>query len=207
MNRFLILIAILCFPLYGATVWQDVNLYSPAASVNQGDTIVVIVEDISQLRYTLDVENKASSSVNSTPDTTITAFLPAVNSTSDITHNDGIKVESRGNLSMRIGASVGAPQNDGTYIIQGTKTYNFNGTANTIAVAGRINPSVLDGSTVKSESVINFQLTINTTTQGINLNLDRQLEEEESASTELTEEEKQQIITDYLERMLNEISK
>lgn len=202
-----VLFLLVCLPLFGATVWQDVNLYTPAPSVNTGDTVTVVVEDVSQLRYTLDIENKSTSSVSSTPDTTITAFLPAVNSNKNITHNDGVKVESRGNLTMRIGASIGARQNDGTYLLQGTKTYVFNGVANTIAVSGRVNPLVMDGSTVKSDSVINFQLTINTATQGLNLNLQRQLEEDATASSELTEEEKQQIITDYLQKMLSELNK
>jgi flagellar basal body L-ring protein FlgH len=191
-----------------ASLWTDINIYTPAASVNAGDSVTVVVEDVSRLRYTLDVENTSSSSVSNTPDTTITGFLPAVSSSKDITHNDGVKVESRGTLSLRVGALIGAQQNDGTYIINGSRTYSFNGVATIISVSGRVNPVNMDGGTVNSNSVIDFQLIINTQTRGTtNLNLQRQLEEDATASTELTEEEKQQIITDYLQRMLEELSK
>ncbi|MFW6366730.1 MAG: flagellar basal body L-ring protein FlgH [Spirochaetota bacterium] len=207
MKRLCILLFVISTTVFAETIWSELNLYTPAATVTQNNTVVIIVDDISQLRYTLDVENETSSSVNTSPDTTITAFLPSVSSSKDISHGDSVNVESRGTLSMKIGASLGARQADGTFPIAGTKSYVFNGVANTIAVSGRINPENMDGAAIQSSSVLDFQLTINTTTQGLNLNLDRQLEEEESASTELTEEEKQLIITDYLERMIEELSK
>lgn len=207
MRALCVLILVFAFSISAETLWQDINMYTPAASVRQGDTVVVQVDDASRLRYTLNVENSNTSSVNSTPDTTITGFLPSVNSNEDISHTNGVNVESRGNLSLSIGASIGALQNDGTFPIQGTKTYVFNGVATTIGVAGRINPADMNGTAIRSESVINFQLRINTTTQGLDLDLARQLEEDESATADLTEEEKQQIITDYLERIIDELSK
>lgn len=210
MKLFACLLLLFFIPLSylpAASLWQEGSLYTPPSALTPGKTLTVIIDDVSRLRYTLDVKSDSADSVVSTPDSSITAYLPAVSSNKDISHSDGMNVESRGNLELKVAVTINQAQADGTYAITGNKSYIFNGVASRIAVSGRINPADLEGNTVRAEKINNFQMSISTTTQGLNMNLARQLGEDESASTDLTEAEKQQIITDYLEKIISELSK
>lgn len=193
--------------LSAASIWQERNIYSAAESLREGDTVTVEINDMSRLRYDLTVDNKNTSAVNTDPDQTITAFLPSVSASKDISNSDNVEISSRSNMTMRIAVSVAGRAANGNYTIQGLRQYVVNGVASGIAVSGEINPKSIQGNTVKSESVINFRMVITTTRQGLGMNLTRQLEQDGTATTDLTEEEKQRIITDYLQKMLDELTR
>ncbi|HRX16336.1 MAG TPA: flagellar basal body L-ring protein FlgH [Spirochaetota bacterium] len=207
MKKFFITLFFLTTVLSAQSLWRESNLYSPRANLVAGETIVVIIDDVSRMRYTLNVENSKSSSVNSVPDTSITAYLPPVNSNRNIKHNDGVKVESRGNLALRLAVTVNNRMDDGTYNVTGAKTYTFNGVSTRMSITGRVHPSSITGGAIRAEKVVNFALNISSATQGLGLNLQRTLEEDESATAEMTEEQKQRIITDYLQKMVDELTK
>lgn len=199
----------ICFAtvIFSASIWREANMYSAADSIKEGDTITVEIQDLSRLRYDLSVDNKNTSAVNSSPDQTITAFLPTVAASKNISNSDTLEISSRSNMSMRIAVSVTGRNANGNYTIQGLRQYVVNGVASGIAITGEINPRSLSANTVSSDSVVNFRMVITTTRQGLGMNLARQLEENATASTELTEEEKQRIITDYLQKMLDELTR
>ncbi|MDA3901587.1 MAG: flagellar basal body L-ring protein FlgH [Spirochaetes bacterium] len=207
MRVFCILAILTSSVLFGQSLWRESNLYSPKQNLVIGETLVVEINDVSRMRYTLNVENSKNSSVNAIPDTTITAYLPPVNSNRNITHQDGVKVESRGNIALRVAVTVNNLQDDGTYTIAGAKSYTFNGVSNQMNVTGRVHPRSIKGNSISADHVVNFALTINSVTRGLGLNLQRTLEEDEPASVELTEQQKQQIITDYLQKMVDELTK
>lgn len=193
--------------LFCASLWQDRNIYSAAESLREGDTITVAIDDLSRLRYDLTVDNKNTSAVNANPDQTITAFLPPVAASKNISNSDNVEMSSRTNMSMKMAVSVTGRGPNGNYTIQGLRQYVVNGVSSGIAISGEINPRSIQGNTVRSESVVNFRMVITTTRQGLGLNLARQLEENGTATMDLTEEEKQRIITDYLQKMLDELTR
>ncbi|HEY1406146.1 MAG TPA: hypothetical protein VF857_06010, partial [Spirochaetota bacterium] len=75
-------------------------------------------------------------------------------------------------------------------------------------VAGTLDPVLLAGRVIRSSDIVNFRLTVDTTKQGLGLNVTRPpLQPNETPKAELTDAEKQRIIIDYLNKMLNELSR
>ena len=73
-------------------------------------------------------------------------------------------------------------------------------------VTGMVDPALLKGRIIDSRNVANFSLTITGVKQGVAVTRPA-LKKDEQASANLTEEEKQKIIIDYLERMLGELTR
>lgn len=204
---FMLIVLISVLPLTADTIWQDRNVYT-SETMNNGDAVIVEIEDISRLRFSVSLENKSNSSVSSEPDIEITAFLPKVSAKKNVDNNDVVKLDGRTNLRLKVTALVTGPSGQGNYNINGYKEYVFNGVLTRFTVTGVVNPQMLSGRTIKSENIINFRLSIIGVRNGLNLNLQRDaIEEGESANADLTEEEKQTIIIDYLTKIINEISR
>ncbi|MBN1500948.1 MAG: flagellar basal body L-ring protein FlgH [Spirochaetes bacterium] len=204
---FIIMIAAAAVQIYGESLWRDRNVYSSEVLVN-GDTVIVAIEDISQLRFSINLESKTNSAISSEPDVNITGFLPKVSASKTFDNKDNLKLDGRTNMRISVATSVTGAAGNGNYNINGYKEYIFNGVLTRFTVTGVINPAMLDGRKIKSENVINFRMDIQSAKSGINLPLQRAaLEEGKSADSTLTEEEKQAIILDYLRKMLNELSR
>lgn len=75
-----------------------------------------------------------------------------------------------------------------------------------MAVTGIIDPVLVKGRQVDSKNVANFRIEIRSTKEGIQIRRPA-LKEEEKAEVKLTETEKQRIIIQYLEKMLNQLSR
>ncbi len=203
----MLIIAAACIQLSGETLWRDRNVYSSENLAN-GDTVIVDIEDISQMRFSINLENKTNTTISSEPDVNITGFLPKVSASKTIDNKDNLKLDGRTNMRITVATSVTGTAGNGTYNINGFKEYVFNGVLTRFTVTGVVNPAMLDGRKIKSENVINFRLNIQSAKSGINLPLERAaLEEGKGADSSLTEEEKQAIILDYLRKMLNELSR
>jgi hypothetical protein len=131
-----------------------------------------------------------------------------VNSKKTIDNNDIVKLDGRTGIRLKVATTVVGAAPQGNYNISGFKEYVFNGVLTRFSVTGIVNPSMLKGRTIKSENIINFRLNILGTKSGLNLPLQRDpIEEGGSASSVLTEEEKQAIIIDYLNKIINELSR
>jgi flagellar L-ring protein FlgH len=195
-------------PLLSASLWRDRNLYKAGESVKVGDVIVVRIDDVTNLTFTMNSNSRSSSDVSSNPDVNITGFLPKINADKKTTTQDRTELSSKGRLTVDIAAQLTARANDGTFTIRGVKEYFFNGVANRFEVSGSVDPALINGRTVSSGDVVNFRLLIAASKQGINMDLKRDpLKPNETPKAELTAEEKQKIILDYLNRMLNELTR
>ena len=73
-------------------------------------------------------------------------------------------------------------------------------------MTGLIDPALVRGRAIDSNSVVDFALEIRGVKQGINLQRPP-LKKDEAANANLTEEEKRQIILDYLRKMLGELTR
>jgi flagellar basal body L-ring protein FlgH len=199
---------IFCSSLQSATLWRDRSLYSSGRDLKVGDVVVVRVNDITRMRFNITMNSKSESNVSSNPDVNITGFLPKITADKKTTAADTTELTSKGDLAIDVAAQITARANDGTYTIQGRKEYSFNGVASRFDVSGTLDPALLNGRVIRSSDVVNFRLVIATTKQGIGINIQRPpLAAGETPKAELTDTEKQQIILDYINKMLNELSR
>ena len=193
--------------LWGESIWQDRNIYASGENLEVGDVLQVQVEDISRMRFNLQLTQDASFSVSSNPDGNLTPFLPPVQSNRNSQTRNSTAVTGRGNMTIQMAARVTEQLADGKYRIQGTRTYSFSGIANIFTVTGIVDPVLLKGRMISSADIANMRLDIRGVKEGAGVNIQRPpLEEDEAASTKLTEEEKQAIIIDYLQKMIGEIT-
>lgn len=200
----LALIACLAGALSAATIWQDRNLYSSDTNLAPGNVIVVAVNDISDLRFTLSFSNQISSAVNANPDATITGFLPKISATKKTTADDRTQMQGKGSLKLTVATRILNRAANGMYAIAGSKTYTFNGASTVITVTGLVDPGLLRGRTIDARHVADFGLEIRGLKEGMALQR-AALKQDETAKSDLTEDEKQKIIVDYLQKMLREI--
>ena len=190
------------------TIWQDRNIYASGTNLNVGDVIVVNINDVSQLRFNLTFNNDNSYNIVSNPDTTITGFLPNIASQKKVTNSEKADLSGKGGLVLTIASRVVNRQADGKLTIAGAREYSFNGKINRFAVTGIVDPELIKGRSILSKNIADFRLEIRGILERGTVNIERQaLQEGEASSTGLTEEEKQRIIIDYLNKMLREMSR
>ena len=200
---YFILIVFGCF-LNAKTIWRDRNPYTSEGDVKVGTVIVIGINDISDMRFTVSMNNKNNSIVSSNPDVTITGFLPRVAATKKINNDDSTQFAGRGKISFSIATRV-LNRVGPMLSVAGSRTYTFNGVTNIITVTGLVDPALMKGRAVDSNSVADFTLEVRGLKQGINIQR-LPLKKDEKADTALTEQEKQIIIIDYLKKMLGELT-
>lgn len=194
--------------LRAASIWSDKNIYSSGESLRVGDIISVNIDDISQMRFTMNLNDSGNFSIRSNPDATITGFLPKVSSEKKITSTDKTDVNEKGTLKIVIGSRITARQNDGKLQVGGAREYSFNGVTSRFTLTGIIDPASVKGGSVRSRDIANLRLEIRGLKEAPGVNIARPpLKPDETASTNLTEEEKQRIIVEYLNKMLKELSR
>lgn len=201
--------ALLLSALTGAnskSIWVDRSLYSPDTELNPGSVLVVNVIDLSDLKYNIEFTTKSNSQVSSVPDAIITGFLPKVTATKKINSGDSGKYAVKNQIKMSIAAVVQNRNAQGLYAITGTKTYRFGGSTSSVMVNGLVDPAIVRGRSIDSSLIADFRIEIRVAADGINLQRQR-LAIDAKASGDLTEQEKQDIIIDYLQKMLREIER
>jgi flagellar basal body L-ring protein FlgH len=166
----------------------------------------VDIRDISEMRFSLSMDNTSKSAVASNPDMTITGFLPKVASDRKVNNQDKTQFQGKGKLTFSLATRVQNRLPNGLFEISGSRTYTFSGVTSIITVAGFVDPAMIKGRNIDSRNVADFTLTIRGVKEGIRLQRDP-LKEGDTASTSLTEQEKQQIIIDYLQKMLGELTR
>ncbi len=190
--------------LSAASLWRDRNIYSPDANLGPGNVIVINVNDISDMRFRVSTSSKSTSDVSSTPDTNITMFLPKANASRKSSGEDRLEFNGKGNMKFSIAARVVNRVQGGMLSVAGTKTYTFNGERSVMTVSGMVDGSMIRGRSIDARNVVDFALEIRGLKPGITLKRDP-LKEDDKASADLTEEEKQQMILNYLQRILGEL--
>lgn len=191
---------------YGATIWQDKDVYSTDTNLQVGDIIIVNVNDFSKLKFDVALNNNTSTDIISNPDMTITGFLPKISANKNIKNNESTNFNGNSKIDISIAARVTEKQNNGFSVINGVRVYTFNGVTNTIQVAGVIDPKLLNSGSIDSGMIADFRIQITGRKEGLTIRK-AQVAEGEKAFTDLTEPEKQQIVIDYLEKMIRELTR
>lgn len=203
---FIIMIVTAGLSLSSATIWQERDIYVADRNLRAGDIIVVNVKDLSKLKFDISLVNNSSANVESNPDVTITGFLPRVSSNRNFKNNDSTNFTGNSKIDMAIASRVVEVQPNGYSVISGTRAYNFNGVLNTFSVAGTVDPRHVSGGIIDSDYVADFRIQITARKDGVTIRKN-QIGPEQTASSELTETEKQQIIIDYLEKVIRELTR
>src|SRR4030043_124973 len=102
---YLILVIFGCI-LNAKSIWKDRNPYATEGDIKVGTVIVVSINDISDMKFTLSMGNKSNAVVSSSPDVTITGFLPKVAATKKINSDDSTQFTGKGKISFSIATRV-----------------------------------------------------------------------------------------------------
>jgi len=192
--------------LKSATIWVDRDIYVADRNLKIGDVIVVSVKDFSRLKFDIALVNNSSSSVESNPDVTITGFLPKVSSNKNTKNNESTNFTGSSKIELAVASRIVELQDNGNSVISGTRTYTFNGVTSTLSVTGIVDPKHVSGGLIDSEFVADFRIQITGRKEGLTIRK-AQIGQDETSSSELTETEKQQIIIDYLEKIIRELTR
>lgn len=202
----LILFLIAGISLNSSTIWVDKDIYIADRNLKVGDVIVVNVKDFSKLKFDMALVNNSSSNVESNPDVTITGFLPKVSANKNTKSNESTNFTGSSRIELAIASRVVELQNNGNSVISGTRIYTFNGVTNTVSVAGIVDPKHVSGGVIDSGYVADFRIQITGRKEGLSIRK-AQIGADGTSSSELTETEKQQIIIDYLEKIIRELTR
>ena len=203
---FCILFLIMPIIIYSRSIWVEKNLYSSGDNLNIGDVITVVINDIGQLQFDVSLKNNTSNSVESNPDINITGFLPNVTGSRSAKSTSDLNYTERRRMSLSVGARVQSIDANGQFVIAGSRVYNIQGTANTVTVNGIIDPTRVRGGFVDSTDVADFRLGIIATSEGIRIRRPP-LEEDESGTLTLTEQEKRDMLIRYFEQMIDSLER
>ncbi len=192
--------------IQAATIWKDKEIYSTDKNLQVGDVIIVYVRDLSKMKFDIALRNNTSSDIASNPDMTITGFLPKIASNKNVKNNESTNFNGNSRIEIAIAARVTERQNNGFSVINGARIYTFNGVTNTIQVAGIVDPKLLNAGSIDSDHVADFRIQIIGRKEGLTIRKG-QVTGTEQAGVNLTEPEKQQIIIDYLEKIIRELTR
>jgi flagellar basal body L-ring protein FlgH len=188
------------------SIWKDRNIYS-SSDLKVGDVLVVNINDVSQMKFSVTVNSDDSFNITSNPDANVTGFLPKVSSSKKMTNADTTSMTGSGNMKVSVAATVTRKLKNGNYEIAGAREYSFNGSASRFLISGVVDPAMVRGRSAQSSDIANFRLEVRGLKEGA-VSLKREkLAEKETAGVKLTEEEKQKIILDYLNKMINALTK
>ncbi len=192
---------------HAENLWRDRNLYSTGQSLKVGDILLVAINDISKMKFTMSVNSDNSFNFTTNPDTSLTSFLPKATASKSSTNKGGTKVSEQGDLKISIPATVTAELKYGKFKVEGARQYSFNGVVSLFNVSGTVDPVFVKGRQVESRDVADLRLSITGLREGAGVDIKRPaLKENESASATLTEAEKQKIIVNYLNKIINELT-
>jgi flagellar basal body L-ring protein FlgH len=202
----IILFMVAASPLISKTIWTDRSLYAPDTEITAGSVLMVNINDVTELKFNVEINSKENADMSLNPDTQITGFLTKAASNRKISSTETGQYAGKSRLRLTVAAAVQARNAQGLYPIIGQRTYSFNGSTTVISVQGLVDPSMIKGRIVDADMVAGFRLDMRVTKEGIELRRAR-LGAEDKSSTDLTEQEKQDIIIEYLQRVLREAAK
>ncbi len=192
--------------LQADTIWRDRNIYASTGNIAQGDVIVVDVMDLSQYKFNMKHRDNTVSDIQSNPDVTITGFLPKVSQNKNFKNNTSTGFEGNTKIAFSIASQVTNVGNNGVISLTGSRTYSLNGTTTTVTVSGNASARMIKAGTISSDKVANFTIAVRSRKDGVTITK-KQIQNNETANSQLTEQEKQRLIIDYIEKIIREMTR
>jgi len=200
-------------PLFSEDIWVDHNPYHPLSSIPEGSIIKIMVDEPVSVEYEYEGSSDENATIKMVPDKDLMNFLPKANSEKSINGKNKVRIRARGRVRFHAAVSIVGKIENGTVRFQGTKSIGAEqGKAEQmITISGRVNVDDITAErTIKSSDVANLVVQIQGLPVAEKKNL--QMKTEESAdpneppkkSAKISEDEKQQMLLDYLNRVIGE---
>ncbi len=195
-------------------LWINHNPYAIEASLVPGSILKLHIDEAVQIEYQYGNLGDEATSVKMVPDKAITDFLPGVSVERSINQKHKKDLRSRGRIKLPMAIRVTQIHNDGSVDFTGRKlvAHENGDTRLDVRVTGSVNRADIGIDRSISSAAV-ADLTLQITGFPVEKNLGLPMKQIPSTdpdkpgttpSAKLTEEEKQQILLDYLNRVLGE---
>ena len=203
MRKFFLLSLIFgCFFLCSATLWDDAagDVYSRKIRYRVNDSIKILIDEKTKLKYTGSSKSLKSTSVNSQGSQVSAVFdvIPSgdINESKESSNKD--EFEYTAQLQGRI-----IDVKDNYVTVSGSKTISVDNKVSRISIHGDVALSDLKGNTVNASDFMDERLEITTAVENAFLPLTDEDFDVSSDVIVLTEEKKRDLLVKYLNKMLN----
>ena len=193
----------------GEDLWEDHNPFSPHR-LAIGAVIKLNVDEPVIVEYSYDAKTDSNAVIKMKPDKKISEFLPPANVDKSIQGLKKIKIKAKGRVKFRMAVSVSKIIDNKTVEFSGTRViaYEAGKARQEIQITGRVNTDdITKKRTVNSSMVAGLQILLRgkPIPQSKNIPMKRIGTPPKSAA-ELSDEEKQTLLLEYLNRILGESS-
>lgn len=198
--------------LQSENLWVDHNPYSSAASIRPGSILKVLIDEDLEIEYDYERVADERAKIVIVPDSGLLDFLPSVNDESSIGGHNRTKIRSRGRITFRMAVTVEEPAENGIVSFSGNRYLGHEeGRArHALVISGRVHTGDIDRNrNIHSENIADLQIIIEGAPIPQMENFPMQQvpgenDEEPTISAELTEAERQQILLEYINRIVGE---
>ncbi|EMO41344.1 flagellar basal body L-ring protein FlgH [Leptospira noguchii] len=213
--------SLVCFFLLGSnfyltaqdsSLWTDKNPYSVRQSMKVGSTLYVKIRNGLQAEFELESNADETLTLKAMPDKKIIPDMPSYNNDRTITRKNKGKIKSIGKIKGNLTVLVTAiDPNTGLLTIQGQKVNVINGEENSLLLSGTVSPEFVEKDlSIDSDKIANLQLNFNgkirpqQVSPPISIKTITNPDGSVTTKAELSEEEKQKLILNQLNRLLGE---
>ncbi|EMY77525.1 flagellar L-ring protein FlgH [Leptospira weilii serovar Ranarum str. ICFT] len=195
-----------------SSLWTDKNPYSIRQSIKVGSPIYVKIRNGLQAEFELESNADETLTLKAMPDKKIVPDIPSYNNDRTITRKNKGKIKSLGKVKGNLTALVTAVDpNTGLLNIQGQKVNLINGEENSLTLSGTVSPEFVEkDSSIDADKIANLQVNFSgrikprQVTPPIVLKTVTNPDGSVTTKAELSEEEKQKLILNHLNRLLGE---
>lgn len=194
------------------SLWSDNNPYSGEKNIKAGSIISIIFKDNVKTEFKVEVQTTDNNTTKTTPDKKLVPELIPYSSDKSFVKNNKGTYKTIGNLSGKFAVVVNrVDEETGTYYISGRKETLYDGESQTLQVTGIISSVAVKNMTVNSADIANLRVEFKGKISpkilkepNINLKQKPNPDGTTTVKAELSEEEKQQMILNYIKRLLGE---
>ncbi len=198
--------------LQAEDLWVDQNPYVSRSFVKEGVVLKLLVDEPVRMEYSYENTGDHSTTIKLVPDKKITDFLPEVSVDNSRTKKSQKKIRTRGSLKFRMAVTV-TSRNENTVEFTGNRTVaqEQGDQQMVVRVTGKVNlQDITRKGELRSADVADLALLVRGAPvppdAGIQMKQTPGAEPGEPAtpSASLSEEEKQRLLLEYLNRILGE---
>ncbi|WP_061266487.1 flagellar basal body L-ring protein FlgH [Leptospira interrogans] len=195
-----------------SSLWTDKNPYSVRQSMKVGSTLYVKIRNGLQAEFELESNADETLTLKAMPDKKIIPDMPSYNNDRTITRKNKGKIKSSGKIKGNLTVLVTAiDPNTGLLNVQGQKVSVINGEENSLLLSGTVSPEFVEKDlSIDSDKIANLQLNFNGKIKPqqvsplISIKTITNPDGSVTTKAELSEEEKQRLILNQLNRLLGE---
>ena len=212
-----IFLFLFCLPLFSQTLWVDKNPYAPLQDIKIGTPVTILFTQGLKFDFTLETKKDDNYTIKANPDKIFTDNLKSYSADRTIVKNQKANVKSNLDFKGKITVLITEKNEDLNVLsLKGSIDRKINDQIQNLTVEGSVAASKIKSDlTVQSDMIANLKMAFNSQIipQNLdkNLTLDRTTEEENQEGTEnetkevgLSEKDKQELLIQYMKRMLGE---